>query len=131
MIENKVIITGGAGFIGSAVLWGLNCRGIEDVVIVDLEENKTRKNISDLKYRDYIPHDIFREQISNGVWDGEKIDCIFHLGAHTSTREKDWGKLRKDNVEYSQLLAQFAVKNNTDPVCIQIKINNKLTWMFL
>ncbi len=111
-MDKKIIVTGGAGFIGSAIVWGLNNRGIYDIVIVDLEENLDRDSIKKLKFSKKIGHKIFREEVLKGLWDNEEIDCILHLGAHASTTEKKWEKLKEDNVEYSKILADFSDKKS-------------------
>ena len=49
------IVTGGAGFIGSAIVWALNERGIDDIIIVDdLASDEKWKNLTPLKFSDYI-----------------------------------------------------------------------------
>ena len=50
-----ILVTGGAGFIGSAIVWGLNTLGITDIIIVDhLGDGDKWKNLRNLKYKDYI-----------------------------------------------------------------------------
>ncbi|MDP8234310.1 MAG: ADP-glyceromanno-heptose 6-epimerase [Candidatus Saelkia tenebricola] len=109
-MSRNIVVTGGAGFIGSAVVWGLNCRGIENIWIVDLEEHSNRENISNLKYSEYIPHDVFRNNLFKGIWDKEDIDCIIHLGACTSTMEKNEEYLKDNNYQYTVDVAQFSLK---------------------
>ncbi len=111
-MDKKIIVTGGAGFIGSAVVWGLNNRGIYDITIVDLEENLNRDNIKELRFFEKLCYKKFRAEVLKGLWDDKGIDCIFHLGAHASTTEKDWEKLKEDNIEYSKILARFANRKN-------------------
>ena len=83
-----IIVTGGAGFIGSAIVWRLNQLGKEDVIIVDelgLEEKW--KNLVGLKFQDFIHKDDFLEKLNNGV--KYKISAMIHMGANSSTTEKD------------------------------------------
>ncbi len=63
----KAIVTGGAGFIGSAMVWALNQRGINDILIVDhLGDNTEKwKNLRKLKYTDYMEREEFIEQIED------------------------------------------------------------------
>jgi len=109
-MSKKIIVTGGCGFIGSAVIWGLNCRGIDDILIVDLKENENGRNISNLNYSGYIAHNEFRSELLKGKWDEEDIDCIFHLGACTSTTENNEAYLKDNNYQYTVDIAQFAVR---------------------
>ncbi|MDD5613576.1 MAG: ADP-glyceromanno-heptose 6-epimerase [Candidatus Omnitrophica bacterium] len=110
-MKNKVIVTGGAGFIGSGLVWALNCRGIQDPIVVDLKDNFKCGNLWNLKYSDLICHNQFRKDILSGLWDNKNIDCIFHMGACTSTTEKDSYMLLDENFLYTVDLARFALKH--------------------
>jgi len=107
-----VIITGAAGFIGSCLLWKLNEEGISDLILVDEELTPEKKpNIEGKKYKDFIEKDKFLSLVSSGKI-GKKLDAIFHLGACSSTTVTDEAYFKKNNVEYSQKLAEYALKNN-------------------
>jgi ADP-L-glycero-D-manno-heptose 6-epimerase len=113
-----IIVTGGAGFIGSAVIWRLNQLGREDILIVDhLGSGEKWKNLVPLRFRDYLEKDEFLRLIDHDslpipAEKGNKgIDAIIHLGACSSTTEQDASYLVKNNFEYSKQLAQFAVEN--------------------
>lgn len=104
----KVIVTGGAGFIGSAVVWRLNQLGIDDILIVDrMDETDKWKNLAPLSFADYIDADDLMDDL--GLHDG--AEYIFHLGACSSTTERDSDFLMRNNFGYTKDLAEFAVSN--------------------
>lgn len=106
------IVTGGAGLIGSAVVWYWNTQGITDILIVDhLGESEKWKNLRALRYSDYLEKDDFLPRLENGEFDG-KIDGIMHLGACSATTELDATYLINNNFRYTARLAEYAVKNN-------------------
>lgn len=109
--DKCIIITGGAGFIGSNLIKSLNEKGIQNVIIVDhLTHNKSkRKNLAGLKYNAYVDRDDFLKQIKiNAIKD---IDVIIHLGARTDTTERDKDFMLKNNTEYSKKLYMFCLQN--------------------
>ncbi len=108
---SKVIVTGGAGFIGSCLLWKLNREGIADIIVVDepLTPGKD-KNLAGKKFGDYIDKEKFLSAVSSAKLDKD-IDAIFHLGACTSTTSMDMDYFVKNNVEYSKKLAKYALSN--------------------
>jgi ADP-L-glycero-D-manno-heptose 6-epimerase len=96
-----LVVTGGAGFIGSALVCELNRRGYTDIVIVDnLGTSEKWKNLVALRYQDYIHKTQFIEQLEEGVF-GNDIETIFHLGACSSTTEVDADYLMENNFRYS------------------------------
>lgn len=102
-------MTGGAGFIGSAVVWRLNQLGYDDILIVDrLDETDKWKNLAPLKFADYIDADDFVDELG----DFKKAGAIFHLGASSSTTETDSNYMIRNNYQYTKDLAEFAVANN-------------------
>ncbi len=106
-----IIVTGGAGFIGSAIVWKLNDMGIDDIIIVDhLGESEKWKNLVGLKYLDIFHKDEFLELITENSF--ENIDTIFHLGACSSTTEKDADYLLYNNFKYTKTLAEYSLENN-------------------
>ena len=103
--NTQYIVTGAAGFIGSAVVWGLNRRGIDDILIVDhLGESEKWKNLRALRYADYMEKDDFiRELAANGL--PSNVKAVIHLGACSSTTQLDASYLVHNNFEYTKLLA--------------------------
>ena len=107
-----IVVTGGAGCIGSAVVWGLNKRGITDVILVDgVDHPEKAKNIASLDYHALQNKDIFLNYIinSNVPW---SVDAIIHLGGCSSTIETDESFLTKNNYEYTKLLATYAINQD-------------------
>ncbi len=108
----KIAVTGGAGFIGSALLWKLNQEGINDIFVVDIgDDKKNSPNIKGKDIKEYIERDSFLELVTKGKLD-EAIDIIIHLGACSDTTENNRGYLLKNNYLYSKELASWAIKNN-------------------
>ena len=61
------IVTGGAGLIGSSIVWGLNRRGVDDILVVDhLGTSDKWKNLAPLRFRDYLEKDVFRKRLAKG-----------------------------------------------------------------
>ena len=106
-----IIVTGGAGFIGSNIVKGLNDRGREDILIVDdLTEMVKFKNIQGLKALDYMDKDDFALKLASGKFDNEKIEVIFHEGACSDTMEYNGKYMMENNFEYTKNLMHFALK---------------------
>lgn len=107
------IITGGAGFIGSAICWRLNQLGFKDILIVDADVEGTKTNNLDrLRYSAFVEKDTFLANLEKGEYDKSNVDTLYHMGACSSTTETDMDFLKKNNVEYSQRLADWCLKNN-------------------
>ena len=106
------IVTGGAGFIGSAIIWALNERGIDDIIVVDeLSCDEKWQNLVPLKYRDYLEKSQFRDIINNNSAKFANADAIIHMGACSSTTETNASFLVDNNFNYSKNLAEFAARN--------------------
>jgi len=107
-----IIVTGGAGFIGSALIAALNGRGISDILVVDeLGTDQKWKNLRNLSFADYVEKGDFLERVvENKI--GSSIETVFHLGASSSTTETNASYLIKNNYEYTKLLAQWATDKN-------------------
>lgn len=107
-----IIVTGGAGFIGSACVWKLNQMGRNDIIIVDeLREGEKWKNLNGLHFADvYHKADFLEMVIDNEV--PFKIESIIHLGACSSTTEKDADYLLHNNYAYTLELAKYALERD-------------------
>ena len=105
-----IIVTGGAGFIGSAFVWKLNQEGIDDIVIVDeLGTDDKWKNIVNRRFVDYIHKDDFLQMICADKVPF-KISAIVHMGACSSTTERDADYLWSNNYLYTKTLAEWTLK---------------------
>ncbi len=106
-----IIITGGAGFIGSAVAWKCNIQGREDLIIVDhLNTSEKWKNLLNVKYDTYLQKSDFLDRLVSGSL--PKIDAIIHMGACSSTTEQNMDYLMKNNVDYTLALMEWCLQNN-------------------
>ncbi len=110
-----IIVTGGAGLIGSAVVQRLNELGREDILIVDhLGTTGKWRNLSPLRFLDYLEKDTFERLMDDGSLAGRlpgdrTIDAVIHLGACSATTEPDATYLIRNNFEYSRKLALTAL----------------------
>jgi ADP-L-glycero-D-manno-heptose 6-epimerase len=110
-----IIVTGGAGLIGSAVVQQLNRLGREDILVVDhLGSTDKWRNLSPLRFMDYLEKDAFERMLDDGSLAGRlpggcKLDAVIHLGACSATTEPDATYLIRNNFEYSRKLALAAL----------------------
>jgi len=107
-----IVVTGGAGFIGSAIIAALNKRGITDILVVDeLACDQKWKNLQNLIFADYVEKGDFLKMVTENKIDSN-IKAVFHMGACSSTTETNASYLTKNNYEYSKLLAQWTTDAN-------------------
>lgn len=109
---STIILTGGAGFIGSAFLWKLNQLGETNVLVVDHDDSPVKmENLKSLAYLDYKEKDVFLKNLQSGKL-SNKLKAVFHIGACSATTETDAEYLQRNNFEYSKVLAEWSLKNN-------------------
>lgn len=103
-----IIVTGGAGFIGSNLVIGLNARGYDDILVVDnLTNGEKFKNLVDCRIKDYVDKSEFLELLASGSLKAKSIEAIFHQGACSSTTEWDGRYMMENNYQYTKQLFQF------------------------
>ncbi len=106
-----IVVTGGAGFIGSAIIWELNRRGKKEILIVDeLGTDEKWKNLVGLQFEDFVHKHKFIDSINKAAF--INADAIIHMGANSSTTEKDADYLFNNNYLYTKTLAEFCLNNN-------------------
>jgi len=107
-----IVVTGGAGFIGSAIVWKLNQLGETKIIIVDeLGTDEKWKNLVPLKFEDFEHKDDFISMIIERNTPLE-ISAIIHMGANSSTTEKDADHLFSNNYLYTKELANYCLEKN-------------------
>lgn len=105
-----IVITGGAGMIGSMMAWHLNTvLQRDDIVIVDrIAHPEQWQNLCHRRYANYLDKD----ELLNWLPKIGEIDAIIHMGAISATTERDFNKLVQDNIRYSQLLWNWCAEND-------------------
>lgn len=108
-----IIVTGASGFIGSCLVRELNRLGREDIICVDrLESDNKWLNLRGLKYSEYIQADEFIDPDTiYGIFE-DGIDAVYHMGACSSTTERDLDYLMYNNVDYSKIIFQVCTDYN-------------------
>lgn len=102
-----IILTGGAGFIGSHLLKKLNEQGEKNILLVDhLSSSSKWKNLLGTHFNSYESKEDFLKKLENK----KNIKAIFHLGACSSTTEENLDYLLKNNTEYSKILFSYATE---------------------
>jgi ADP-L-glycero-D-manno-heptose 6-epimerase len=105
-----ILVTGGAGLIGSALIHALNLRGREDILVTDvLGRDAKWRNLSPLRFADYQQADAFLDRLECDPGSLDSIRTVYHLGACSATTETDAGYLMENNFGYTKALAQWAL----------------------
>ncbi|HEX3624184.1 MAG TPA: ADP-glyceromanno-heptose 6-epimerase [Verrucomicrobiae bacterium] len=109
---SRVLVTGGAGFIGSALVWALNRQGCEDIVVCDiLGTSEKWRNLTPLRFTDYVEGDVLLPRLQSGVLG--KFDLVLHMGACSATTERDASYLIRNNYEFTKDLAIWTLGAKT------------------
>lgn len=123
-LQGRILVTGGAGFIGSALIWALNQRGITNIVVADflnpsarwrgaipltLNASQKEANLRPLKFEQFVEADELRDLLAGNPTACGSFSAVFHLGANSSTTEKNEAYLRDINFEYTRELAAWSL----------------------
>ena len=109
--KGDLVVTGGAGLIGSALIWGLNIRNIENIWLVDSQESndEKNKNLAPLSFSRHLSPEDFRKLVRENSDELSSISTIFHLGACSSTTETNEAYLEDNNLGYTRELCEWSL----------------------
>ena len=111
--QGVTVVTGGAGLIGSAVIWGINNQNQENIWLVDEREDDSlkKRNLEHLCFRRILGLGEFRSLVSQKSPELSEIRTIIHLGACSSTTETDEDYLHDNNFLYTKELCEWSLCN--------------------
>lgn len=108
--DRRVLVTGGAGLIGSALVWELNRLGVDDIMIADrLGSGEKWRHLVPLRFVDYLEADDLARIVEETPSKLKTVGAVFHLGACSSTTETDATFLMRNNFGYTKMLAEWAL----------------------
>ena len=107
--NDLILVTGAAGFIGSALVWELNRRGFERIIITDvLGTDEKWRNLVPLRFENYFDASELLGNLESAAL--KDVRWIFHLGACSATTEKNASYLMENNFHYTRRLAEWALQ---------------------
>jgi ADP-L-glycero-D-manno-heptose 6-epimerase len=111
-MTKQIAVTGGGGFIGRNVVAELNARGCDDLILVDsMGRDEKWRNLLGLSYEDILTPQQFLKDLEQDRIAG--LDAILHLGACSSTTERDADYLLQNNYRYTRTLCEWSLRNGT------------------
>lgn len=106
----RVLVTGAAGFIGSALVWKLNELGQEDILVCDrLGTDEKWRNLVPLRFVDYLDADDLLDRMAAGGKELGEIGLVLHMGACSATTERDASFLMRNNFQFTQALCRWCL----------------------
>jgi len=106
-----LIVTGGAGFIGSNLVHELNAHGLTDILVVDNLANAVKfRNLHGARYVDYMDKREFRRAIRENALGAGRIEAILHQGACSNTLEDDGVYMMDNNFQCTKEVLEFAIR---------------------
>lgn len=111
-MSRKIIVTGGAGFIGNNLIQALNQRGLTNILVVDhLGQSEKRRNLERVQFADYLDKADFRALLREDR--APQAGAVFHMGACSSTTETDPTYLDDNNTQYTRDLCEWSLRTGT------------------
>ena len=106
-----IIVTGGAGFIGSNIVRKLNERGIDTILVVDdLTDGRKCRNLQGLDFFDYMDYEDFTADMADDTFSYGPVDVVFHEGACSDTMNYDGRYMMKNNYEGSKAVLHYCAE---------------------